>query len=379
MSDVAFQREQGLDLWIAYQHHKLVIDVVGTLEVEASLREVLIATHHGDLVTDLARCLDVEAGLASMVPAAADVTPSTEPLILSPHPQPADSEPVVAATSPDHVDVAQAAPGTVLLKFLHAATSWSPSTRLAMRTHPVFNIASFHDRAQTLVLSLGATSDLASGLDHKLKYVLRRILDRVPDLPPDLDRALDRDVDDALNPARELGSHLDRCLEHTRDLARGLARDLGSDLARTRDLARLPTVDLNYVLDHVLNLDYALDRILTQASKYAIVGTHDLADDHVRVSALVRDLDRVQSFAGELAHTIQAVFHFHQMLSDVTGVDLRSIDLVGIPLQGLRWSVQTRWPQEIENQIYRDSVQIADGIFEVNPGGTTEILTNICE
>jgi len=63
----------------------------------------------------------------------------------------------------------------------------------------------------------------------------------------------------------------------------------------------------------------------------------------------------------------------------VTGMDLRSIDLVEIPLQGLRWSVQTRWPQEIENQIRRNSVQIADGIYEIDPGGATDIPTTICE
>lgn len=372
MSEVAFQREQGLDLWLAYQHDKLVIDIVGILEVEASLREVLIATHHADLVTDLARCLDVEAGLASIVPVDADVTPSAEPFI--PNPQSAGSEPV-AATRPDHVKVEQTEVDTVSLRFLHAAASWSPSTRLTMRTHPVFDIAGFHDRAQTLVLSLGTTRDLASGLDHKLEYVLRRILDRVPDLPPDLDRALDRDLDQALNPARDLGSRLDRAVDRTRDLG----ADLGSELARTRDLDRRPIIDLNYVLDHVLNLDYALDRNLIQASNYALLGTHDLAHYRARVRALVRDLDRVQSFADELVRTIQGVVHFHQVLSDVTGMDLRSIDLVEIPLQGLRWSVQTRWPQEIENQIRRNSVQIADGIYEIDPGGATDIPTTICE
>jgi DNA-directed RNA polymerase specialized sigma24 family protein len=56
-SDVGSQQDQGLDLWLSYQHHKLVIDVIGTLEVEAGLREVLTPTHHADL----ARCRYVEA------------------------------------------------------------------------------------------------------------------------------------------------------------------------------------------------------------------------------------------------------------------------------------------------------------------------------
>jgi hypothetical protein len=390
MSDVSSQQEQELDLWLAYQHHRLVIDVMSTLEVEAGLREVLIPTHHADLVTDLARCLDVEAGLASIVPTDADVTPSTEPL--TPNWQPADPEPVTATSpdhvnpdhvnpdhvnpdhvNPDHVNVEHAEPDTVLLKFLHAAASWTPSTRLAMRAHPVFAITGFHDRAQTLVQSLGSASDLANGLDHKLEHVLNRILDRVPDLPPDLDRALDRDLDRTLDPARDLGSYLDRALARTR----ALARNLGSELTRTRTRNRFPALDLDYTLDHVLNLDYALDRDLTQASNYAYLGIHDLAHYRVRVRALVRELDRVQSFADELVRTIRALVHFHCVLSDVTGVDLRSIDLTGIPLQGLRWSVQTQWPPEIKDQIWRDSVQITEVIFEVGHGGTTYVLTNI--
>lgn len=348
MSDIGSQQEQGLDLWVTYQHHKLVVDVVGILEVEAGLREMLIPlTHHANLVTDLARCLDVEAGLASIVP-------------------------VAGATSPDHVNVARAEPDSCLLKFLHAAASWCPSTRLAMRNHPIFTIAAFHDRAQTLVLSLGTARDLASGLDHKLECILHRVRDRVPDLPPDLVRALDRGLDHALSPARDLGSYLDRTLDRTRDLARDLARDLGSELTRTRDLDRLPTLDLNYTLDRVLNLDYALDRHLAETSNYALLRTHNLAHHHVRVRALIRDLDRVHSFASELTQTIQAIAHFHQVLSDVCGVDLQSIDLTAIALQGLRWSARTQWPPEMENQIWRDSVRIADGIFEVDTSGTTD-------
>jgi hypothetical protein len=58
------------------------------------------------------------------------------------------------------------------------------------------------------------------------------------------------------------------------------------------------------------------------------------------------------------------------VLSDVTDVDLRCIDLAGIFLPGLRWSVGTRWPPQWEDQIRRDSVQVADGIFQVVKGST---------
>jgi hypothetical protein len=306
------QREQGLDLWLAYQHHTLVIDVVGTLEVEAGLRELLIPTHHADLVADLTRCLDIKTGLASITPVAADVTPST-PLPL-PNWQPTD---------PVHVNGEHAQPDTILVEFLHAAASWSPSTRLAMRTHPLFTIASVHDRAHTLVLSLGCASDLANGLEGKLDGVLRCILDH------------------GLDHTRDLGSYLDRSLDH------------------------LAPLDLNNALAHLLTLDHALGHHRAQASNYARISTHNVTHYLARMRSLIGDLDRTQSFASELTQTIQILIHFHGVLSNVTGVDLRNVNFTGIPLQGLRWSVHTRWPPEIENRIRCDSVQIAEGIFEI--------------
>jgi hypothetical protein len=363
-TDVGSPQDQGLDLWLSYQQHKLVIDVIGTLEIEAGLREVLIPTHHADL----ARCPDVEAEGASIVPIAPDIMPATEPL--TPNCQPADSEPVTA-TNPDQVNVEHAQPDTRLLEFFPSTASWNPSTRLAMRAHPIFHLAGFHDRVHTLVLSAGSASTLASGLEGTLEYVLHRVRDRVPDLPPDLDGALDRDLDRGLDPARDLGNDLDRTLDRARAVARDLVRDLGSELAHIRDLDRLPTVDLSYALDNVLNLDSALNHNLTPANNYAHLGIHDLAHYHVRVRALIRGLERIQSFADELIRTIQTLAHFHRVLSDVSGVDLRNVEFAEIPLQGLRWSMRTQWPPKIENQIRRDSVQVADGIFEVGDRGTT--------
>jgi hypothetical protein len=359
-------REQGLDLWLAYQHHTLVIDVVGTLEVEAGLRELLIPTHHADLVADLTRCLDIKTGLASITPVAADVTPST-PLPL-PNWQPTD---------PVHVNGAHAQPDAILLEFLHAAASWNPSTRLAMRTHPLFTIASVHDRVHALVLSLGCASDLANGLEGKLDGVLRCILDRVPGLSPDLAWALDRDLDHGLDHTRDLGSYLDRTLDHIRDLTRDLTRDLGNELAHLRGLDHLAPLDLNNALAHLLTLDHALGHNCAQASNYARISTHNITHYLARIRSLIDDLDRTQSFASELTQTIQILIHFHGVLSNVTGVDLRNVNFTGIPLQGLRWSVRTQWPPEIENHIRHDSVQIADGIFEVGHGDIAHILANV--
>lgn len=130
------------------------------------------------------------------------------------------------------------------------------------------------------------------------------------------------------------------CLQFTPE-ALATARALERDLALVRDL------------DIDLDLARALDRAL----------------DGVRVRAL--HLDRA------LARTMQALVDLRDVLSDVTGVDLRGVDLAGIPLEGVRWSAETRWPPQWEDQIRRDSEEIADGVFEVRPGGTTYASTSV--
>ncbi len=366
MNDFESQQEKGLDLWLDYRNHALVIDIIGTLEVESGLREVMISARHADLVADLGCSLDVEAGLAVIVPVAAGVPPSNE--LLAPNPQSA------ATADAGQVNPEEAESDAILLEFRQAAASWSPSTRLATRAHPIFNLTGFHDRTENLFLNLRSVDELASELASELDRAQRRLLDRALNLDHALERALDLHLDRNLEPARELAHDLDRNLDLARNIARDLTRDLTCEVARFPDLDRRPAQALNHALDHALDravrLDHALDQSLEHPS-HARIGARFLALSLDCVHALARGLDRVCSLAGELARTTQALVQFYDELSDVTSVDLRSADLAGIPLEGLRWSAKTRWPPEIEAQISRDSVQIAKGIFEVVRGGTT--------
>jgi hypothetical protein len=141
MSDVDSHPEDGLDLWLATQHDKLVLDVAAILDVEAGLGEVLIPTHHAKVVVDLDRSLAVEAGLAAIVLALQPNEPRTSTRC------PAGAE-HVAATSPGQAEI-------ILKEFVRAAASWISRTRLAVRTHPVFTLAGFRDRLQALASHLG--------------------------------------------------------------------------------------------------------------------------------------------------------------------------------------------------------------------------------
>ena len=51
---------------------------------------------------------------------------------------------------------------------------------------------------------------------------------------------------------------------------------------------------------------------------------------------------------------------------DFTHADLRAVSLVGVPLEGIRWSsATTLWPPEWEEQIRAESVETDDGNFVI--------------
>jgi hypothetical protein len=75
--------------------------------------------------------------------------------------------------------------------------------------------------------------------------------------------------------------------------------------------------------------------------------------------------DRLHQVAGY-------VMFVEQMLNDFTDVDLRNVELAGIPLDGVRWSeATTQWPEEWRQEIERNSIPLGDGLFEIHYGTNT--------
>jgi RNA polymerase sigma-70 factor (ECF subfamily) len=343
------------DAWLAGHYHALINDVRDSLEIPAGLGEILTPIHRGESE----HSHDGTASSATPVPASPPRVPTTH----LPLPRPAASSSV--ATGSDDTNAASATPNAPLLTFLQTAATWDPSMRLAVRAHPVFTLTSFGDRAHALVVALDATTDLASVLARALDCVLRRTLDRAlahdPAVFGDPDQALARD----LGLARDIAGQLDRDLDMTRNQARHLARDLACDLVRIRDLAVLPSLDLDYILDRILTLP--------RVSNYARLSARSLVDDLAGVQTAIDDFSRVGGFAHDLAQTLQALSHLHHLLSDVSGFDLRDTDLTGIALEGLRWSSATRWPPQLQHQIRRCSTPIADHLFVIGPTDATDL------
>jgi hypothetical protein len=275
-----------------------------------------------------------------------------------------------------HHKPAHAAPDTALRKLARDATSWDLRTRLAMRTHPVFHLTGFRHRVQKLAFDLARSRDLT------------RNLDLASELTGDLIRA------GARHRAHELTRGITRARDRTRDLSSDLHR--ARDLTRDVDLVRAVVLDLVHAVEHVVDRAHARDRALADAHAFGLTLTYNpptflalgIGLSFTHALNLVRDRDRELYRALTVAHdralsldhaldraldrdgTTKALIDLHNVLSDVTDLDLRRIDLAGIVLQGLRWSVGTQWPPQWADQIRRDSVEVADGIFQIVNGGT---------
>jgi len=345
-----------VEVWLAGHYQALINEVSDSLEIPTALREVLTPSPRGEP----GQCCDDTTRAAMRMP----VDPAATQ---GPFPRPLAADSAVVTGCNDAI-AASATPHASLLSFLQVAATWGPGMRLAVRSHPVFGLTRFSDRVHALIGTLDTASDLASVLARAVDCVVRRTLDRAlahdPAVLGDPDQAA---VARDLGLARDIGRQLDRDLDQARKQARHLAGDLADDLGCVRDLAVLPCFDLDYILDRIL--------ALPRTSNYARLGARSLADDLAGVHAAVDDLRRVGGFAHDLAHTIQALSHLHQVLSDVSGLDLRDIDLTEIALQGLRWSPATRWPPQLHHQIRRASTPIADQLFQIGPPDTTDLST----
>jgi hypothetical protein len=62
---------------------------------------------------------------------------------------------------------------------------------------------------------------------------------------------------------------------------------------------------------------------------------------------------------------------------NMNNADVSNIELVDIPLDGVRWSESTRWPDHWRDQIRARSLEIEPGFFEIRLGGTVWSLGKV--
>ena len=160
---------------------------------------------------------------------------------------------------------------------------------------------------------------------------------------------------------------------HTLGAVRGDDEVRALDEVRVLDEALILGNALTYARDAVRALNDARVRDAVRALDDAFACARDA------VRARVRDADRAADDALALARAtpgydvIDAVDLLDNALTHMVGVDLTSVDLHGIPLAGVRWSHETRWPGHWEDQIRQNSVEVEPGLYEILPGTTMSI------
>lgn len=191
---------------------------------------------------------------------------------------------------------------------------------------------------------------------------------------PAIARLLDRN-------RRDLALASDLARNLTRNLTRDLAHALGSDLARAHDVAHALTHaltrDLDLTRDLTRDLTHAVARDLTRALTRDL--DLDLARDltRARVFVLVYLLDPTDDLHSRLADLGSVLADLDDALHDFTKADLRNVDLTGVQLEGLRWSLATQWPADWTTQVERDSVEVAPDVFEVREGDRMYAPTSV--
>lgn len=319
-------------------HATTAADLDGLLDVEAGLREALVAAQHTRTGDDLN--LDIEAGLRAITPA----------------PDVAASPPTTHPEQPDRLGSHSAVAARLM--------SLDSASRLALRNHPAI-------RALALILELtnAAAINRALGLgltldfDHDLDQVrdLVDVLDHVRDLVDVLDLVRDLDRDLAFIPSLDslrAFAH-NRHIPHAR--ARAIILELARELDHWRGLARTRARSNSRILGFTrfLGLRYSRARDIEQA----------IDIDLVRDLDLVRNLDQGRARARARARDLNLA------RNNFTDADLSDVDLTRVSLTGIRWSMATRWPSdEWRAQALLDSQDLGDGTYEIR-GGTTNVAT----
>jgi hypothetical protein len=209
---------------------------------------------------------------------------------------------------PEDADENSAALETELRRQIHNWASYSAKDRIEFRTHTAPN----YSRPSQCTCVEAQTYAL------KLISVHVSAINRIVNRPVGVIIGDPETVRDAQNAARQLLYNLTNALNPT--------------------ATSTPPFDVNVVL--IRNLVHAIAYILGKSR--ALRNAYNIA------TSLADDLDEL-----------------NRTLNDVIGADLREVDLHDLRLKGLRWSDETRWPEDWLEPIHRASVELETGIFIV--------------
>ncbi len=318
----------AVDRLLGGHAHNLSASLRSALDIEAGLRDILLHSRHNDLVDDLGAILDVEAGLDDIV--GAGVSQQRQ------RPEKNKKRGRKAATAAEQC-----------LRMV------SPEIRITLRVSPdVATAALTFERAHRFLSSLTQVKDCTRTLKANLE----------PRLAFAVCSELRSAHEHAIGIAGDL-AHSDASLA-VRDLARSLAVGLTGNLDTARTAAEVLLQRDPHSTDtaEIRELAEALSRAATRncARGRRLLR---LCAEEVRgavSTVLGRDLPVLDE---------ESIGVF---LDDFTASDLRAADLLGVVLDGIRWSEYgTLWPAAVNVEVLKaqsDETPPGSGTYTVRKG-----------
>lgn len=312
--------DDALDTWLSSWLNSLHDALDDVLDLERGLTDVTLPRAHAQLVDDLSQVLNLDAGLAQLVP---------------PPPEQHSGPPERLASAAREL------------------ATLPPAERLATRVWlPLKDLAHVHH----LTGCLPRARALASFLDDPGTFAATRGIALAEA------RRLAQDVGTADHAS--LGLH---------PVAEALAGLLECDPPITHEIVNARANAVAIMFGTVLRT--LLDTISRDTHGEGLAdqvtgGFTDAAELHLLV-----DGDDIAGFEAALRGPVGLIL---SAVTDMVGADLELAELNGVPLDGVLWSADTRWPQDMWDWVRDNSVRVSADVFKIrerSTGATTYALT----
>ncbi|WP_194817973.1 hypothetical protein [Nocardia sp. XZ_19_385] len=316
-----------LDLELSSRREQFYAELGTKLDVEAGLAEVLLSERHSEFSKELRTKLDVEAGLAAIVPPAPPTTAEAEP---------------------------------------KGSIGWARAQLTVMPLQDRLTLRAYY--APTLgTLSRAVLRLKAREIERDFQDWVRQVLLGQTPLPSQWGTRLQRNVIDEIAQVLQISPETFSRPVTGVDI---VFHDTG--MQRNGRVNRNPQEEDLVVQRRELN---ASPDGVSEAQRWidgVVEGVDEKTWEIVEVAAAPPTARWEMVLSRILKQLAGHLETLEQQLNDFTGVDLRNVDLAGVPLEGLRWSIEsTRWPEDWVEQIKHDSIEVGDGIYEIYYGSHT--------
>lgn len=331
--------------WLETHRDQFYTELAVRLDVEAGLKEVLLAARHNVFINEVHNKLDVEAGLAEILP----------PL------------------PPELPDAALLAHEAGTLGWASDELDRMPlRTRLKLRGDHASKLRFAAREISTFITEGAYTIEGIVDLGPRLRTLLGKSCP-----PSTLDPMWKRNLNYLLNPEYLSTDHHSEGLENVVVSAAEFQVEAYAKPYSFEDALRAfddygDRIAANWKATVAGYIEAELTTVVKDEVQHLRPNPGRVTDKR-HLLQLGRDLRAcAERIAEELTRLISYLTFLEQMLNDFRGTDLRGTDLAGVQLEGLRWSESTtQWPDKWQEKIRQDSVHLENDIYEVHYGTHT--------